>query len=166
MPLFFISFMTDSQNFEVSVSPTHNMINIRTAIKNKNKKETDKVIAKLKHAVNLVEAELSQSIMIKTGLYEDYKLNVISQKDYIDMKKAFEKKCNDLQNHKHGLLEQIEDINKNDFPDTMTDCLMEHKEFDTLTREKLVSLIEHITVDSEKNIDICFKFKDELKNIS
>ena len=147
-------------------STVDNMINVRTAIMNKNKKETYKVIAKLKHSVSLVEAELSQSIMIKTGLYEDYKLNVISQKDYIDMQKVYEKKCNDLQNQKHRLLEQIEDINKKDFTDAMTDCLMEYKAYDTMTREKLVSLIKHITVDSEKNIDICFKFKDELKNIS
>lgn len=139
------------------------LLDLQKTLNMKNKAKVDELINKLNISLNQIEKELSQTIHIKSQLYEDYRQGILSQSDFIDMRSAFEDRCIKLQEKRHNIISQIKDVKNNMLSNPSIKEYLKFKDVNLLNREILVSLINKIVVDKDINIEIDFKFKDEFR---
>lgn len=109
------------------------------------------------------EYETYQKLIM--GLYEDYKQEVLSKANYLNMKAAYEKISDDIL-QAIGVLETgLADLVKN--RTSHNPWIEEYKRFKditTLTRPVLVALVEKIVIINKTNIQIHFAFKNEYES--
>lgn len=110
------------------------------------------------------EKELSKINEIKSGLYMDWKSDVITKDEFISFKKDYEQKALDI---RKALDKLSEDKNK-ESKTPYDDCLNTFKKYrgiDKLDRQIVVELIEKILVHENKKLTIVFKFQDEFEEL-
>ncbi len=140
------------------------MVDIEQAILNNQKNDITKMIAMLNHKSHIIKLEIEKAEKIKSGLYSDYKLDIISLNDYKGMKKRFEDKVILLNQKAIEIQEQVKDIScDSGLNSNAVKLFKQYEGIDKLDRETIGALVNKIVVDHERNITINFKFHDEIK---
>ena len=113
------------------------------------------------------ERELAKITRYKQSLYQDWKDGEITQQDYRDMKADYERQTITVTAVLDNLTaERAELANGVDNEHPALVAFMQYQNIDTLTRDILVELIDHIKVYENGNISVRFKFADELRKIA
>ncbi|MDU3679708.1 MAG: recombinase family protein [Flavonifractor plautii] len=113
------------------------------------------------------ERELAKITRYKQSLYQDWKDGEITQQDYRDMKADYERKAADLSDILARLTaERAELANGVDNEHPALVAFMKYQNIETLNREILIELVDHIKVYENGNISVKFKFADELCRIA
>lgn len=110
-----------------------------------------------------LKKEINKMKMLKKKIYEDWKLEIISDDNFTDLKKEYEDNINTMSK----LLNQLEQnkikeekIEKCDWVDNFR----KYQNIQSLNEEVIKSLVEKIYVHEENRITIAFKFNDEYEN--
>ena len=113
------------------------------------------------------ERELAKITHYKQSLYQDWKDGEITQRDYRDMKADYERQAAALSDVLERLTtERAELANGVDNEHPALVAFMKYQNIETLNREILIELVDHIKVYENGNIKIKFKFADELRKIA
>lgn len=113
------------------------------------------------------ERELAKITRYKQSIYQDWKDGEITQQDYRDMKADYERQTITLSDVLARLTaERAEMANGvgNEHPALV--AFMKYQNIETLSREILVELVDHIKIYENGNISVKFKFADELRKIA
>lgn len=99
-------------------------------------------------------------------LYEDYKENLITKEEFIDLKNYYMMQINKLQESMNHLFQEKENIkdNKNSHMEWIQH-FTKNKGFEILTRPLLLSLIETIYVYDKDRIEVVFQFSQEYEKV-
>ena len=126
---------------------------------------------KLKKQIGILETQLyttTQSIQKLskriTGLYADYKDEIISLAEYKDMKEKFTDDKGRLENQQDSIRDQMLMLETTgNAPCEAVQHYMRFRDITDINRNVLSQLVNEIYVDSERNITVNFIFKDEIK---
>ena len=99
------------------------------------------------------ELELEKNKKLKKSSYEDWKLGVITQEEYIEYSESYTKAINEIEENLKYLYEEKQNY-KNQVQSDITE----------LTKEIIDELINCIYVHEGTKITIDFRFKDEYEN--
>jgi DNA invertase Pin-like site-specific DNA recombinase len=127
--------------------------------------------SKLKKQIGILENQLysnTQAIQRLSkrisGLYSDYKDEIISLTEYKEMKKKFTDDKDRLEAQQDNIRKQIRMLETTgDVPCEAVQHYMQFKDISNINRNVLSQLVDEIYVDSERNITVNFKFRDEIK---
>ena len=122
---------------------------------------------RLEELIAAKERELAKISRYKQSLYQDWKDGEITQQDYRDMKADYERQAVSLSDILARLTaERAELANgvNNEHPALV--AFMKYQNIETLNREILIELVDHIKVYENGNISVKFKFADELRRIA
>lgn len=113
------------------------------------------------------ERELAKVTRYKQSLYQDWKDGEITQQEYRTMKADYEQQAERLSDILERLTaERAELANGVDKEHPALVAFMKFENIDSLSREILIELIDHIKVYENGNISVRFKFADELRKIA
>jgi hypothetical protein len=142
-----------------------NIIDVEKRISNATEKEKAKNIFLLQKEQNEHKENLKEIMNLKTELYSDYKLGIITLSEYHEMKAGFDAKYREQEECIKDVEKQITELQNKDLPDDIfLDRFQPYLQGITrITRKMVIDFIEEIVVDNEKNIKIKFKFEDEIK---
>ncbi len=145
----------------------HAVVNMQNVIDKINNTDFTK-LNKINFAKEIKKRKLKikMKASLKKGLYEDWKSDVISKKDYLDMKKSYDNETVDLENSIKKL--EIEEKMVIDMETQNIEWMnrfVKNYNIKKLSRELLSSLVEKIYIDAYKNIHIQFKYQDEYLRI-
>ena len=113
------------------------------------------------------ERELAKVTRYKQSLYQDWKDGEITQQDYRDMKADYERQAASLSDILARLTaERAELANGVDNEHPALVAFMKYQNIETLNREILIELVDHIKVYENGNISVKFKFANELRRIA
>jgi len=139
------------------------IIDVEQAIKDNNRYEIAKIRAKLKNELRSLNAERKRIMTFKSGLYTDYKQEVISLDDYKDMRQQFETQQTVLDTKIDRLNNDLRKLDGDAFSTEAVGAFVKYKGISRITREILGDLVDRIIVNKDKSIKIIFKFQDEQK---
>ena len=88
---------------------------------------------------------------------------MISNDEYTDIVNSYNNKINIIDYEIKKKNEQIDSINNSHLNTDLFNHFNRYKGITELTRSMVCDLVESITIDSERNVIISFKFADELK---
>ncbi|MCT4543643.1 MAG: zinc ribbon domain-containing protein [Vallitalea sp.] len=115
-----------------------------------------RIVAKMK--------ELEKYNNLRAGLYGDFKAGVITKSDYMEMKKDFEIRCNEIEKQILELESRAKELIKSKGKSAWITNFTNNKNITEITRSIIVSLVEKIVVVDKKKIIIHFRFQDEYKD--
>lgn len=126
---------------------------------------------KLKKQIGILENQLyvnTQSIQKLneriSGLYGDYKDEIISLTEYKDMKARFADDKARIETQQVSIREQIRSLETTgDVPCEAVRHYMRFSDIADIDRSVLSQLVDEIYVDGDKNISVNFKFRDEIR---
>ena len=146
-------------NTAVSYSELIARINSAPLKKSQSHRLNDQIAAK--------EKELTRITRYKQSLYQDWKDGEITQQEYRDMKADYERQAADLADVLARLTaERAELANGVDKEHPALVAFAKYQSIETLTREILTDLVDHIKVYENGNISVHFKFADEFRKIA
>ena len=142
----------------VDYTKTIERINRAPLVKSQSKKLTDTIEQK--------ERELSKIARYKQAIYQDWKDGEITHSDYRHMKEDYEEQAEALNEVIEKLrAEQAELENGVDTENPFLKAFRQYGNIETLTRDVLIELVDHIKIYEGGNISIVFRFADELRRI-
>ncbi len=143
----------------VSYSEIVARINAAPLKKSQSHRLNDQIAAK--------EKELTRITRYKQSLYQDWKDGEITQQEYRDMKADYERQAAELADVLARLnAERAELANGVDKEHPALVAFAKYQSIETLTREILTDLVDHIKVYENGNISVHFKFADEFRKIA
>ena len=122
---------------------------------------------RLDDLITAKERELAKITRYKQSLYQDWKDGEITQQDYRDMKADYERQTITITAGLDNLTKERAEMANgvgNEHPALV--AFMKYQTIDTLTREILVELVDHIKVYENGNISVSFKFSDDFRRIA
>ena len=123
--------------------------------------------ARLNDLIAVKERELAKISRYKQGIYQDWKDGALTRQEYMDMKADYDRKAADLSGILDRLTAERDELKNgvsNEHPALV--AFMKHQNIDTLSRDILVDLVDHIKVFENGNIKVKFKFADEFRRIA
>ena len=146
-------------NTAVSYSELIARINSAPLKKSQSHRLNDQIAAK--------EKELTRITRYKQSLYQDWKDGEITQQEYRDMKADYERQAAELADVLARLnAERAELLNGVDKEHPALVAFAKYQSIETLTREILTDLVDHIKIYENGNISVHFKFVDEFRRIA
>ncbi len=132
-------------------------------IKNLPLKQSD-IQKRDKHLINK-KAELLRYNQLRISVYEDYKDEILSRDEYLEMKNAYEILCSQTEESIAFLENEIRKlvVDRHTY-NVWIDKFKEYRNISELTRTTLVLTIDKISVFEGKRIKIVFKTKNEFDN--
>ena len=119
---------------------------------------------RLDDLITAKERELAKITRYKQSFYQDWE---ITQQDYRNMKADYERQAATLSDVLERLTtERAELANGVDNEHPALVAFMKYQNIETLNREILIELVDHIKVYESGNIKIKFKFADKLRKIA
>ena len=113
-----------------------------------------------------VKAELERVQKLKKSVYEDYKDEMISKKEYVAYREDYLKKEELYKKQAAALEEKMkESVTKDVFQTPWLKRLLEMKEIENLDREVIVEMVDQIVVHENRKIKISYNFGNELENL-
>ena len=140
------------------------IIDVSEMLEKAKMKEINNHVGKLKNQLYKLKQTIAKYSTRITGLYSDYKDDVISLTEYKDMKEYFSEKKTEYECQYDSIKKKIVALESGeiDYSECIKNCL-NFKGIKDINRHVLVTLVDDIFIDNEKNVTINFKFKDELK---
>ena len=129
-------------------------------IKQNNSSKAEK--EKIQKQIEKQERELLKIKVLKKSVYEDWKLERISQKDYQEYVQIYNIETTEIQNKLQRLKEQQKELSK-DINNNWIKSFIKYKNINEITSEIMESLIDTIYVYENNKISIKFKYEDEFK---
>lgn len=121
---------------------------------------------KLHHAIEQKERELAKIVRYKQSIYQDWKDGEITHSDYRHMKEDYEQQAQALNQVLERLREEQRELeNGMDTENSLLCIFRQYQNIETLTRDVLIELVDHIKVYEGGCISIVFRFADELRQI-
>lgn len=121
---------------------------------------------KLHHAIEQKERELAKIVRYKQSIYQDWKDGEITHSDYWHMKEDYEQQAQALNQVLERLREEQRELEKGmDTENSLLCTFRQYQNIETLTRDVLIELVDHIKVYEGGSISIVFRFADELRQI-
>ena len=118
---------------------------------------------KLHDAIEQKERELAKIVRYKQSIYQDWKDGEITHSDYRHMKEDYEQQAEVLNQILARLKEeQRETENGIDTKNSFLETFQQYQNIETLTRDILIELVDHIKIYEGGCISIVFRFADEL----
>lgn len=118
---------------------------------------------KLHDAIEQKERELAKIVRYKQSIYQDWKDGEITHSDYRHMKEDYEQQAEVLNQILARLKEeQREAENGIDTKNSFLETFQQYQNIETLTRDILIELVDHIKVYEGGRISIVFRFADNL----
>ncbi|MCD8013512.1 MAG: recombinase family protein [Lachnospiraceae bacterium] len=113
-----------------------------------------------------LEEEVNRYQDLKARLYEDMQDGVISRDEFKDMNIRFMKQMKASQEKATQMKEKRERLlsEKNQLQPWL-EGFREYRSIDHLERKVLTSIVDHITVNGKDNIEIHFRYEDEIKEL-
>ena len=110
--------------------------------------------------------ELTKYHKLRISLYEDYKENILTKVEFVEMKENFDLLYKETEEIILNIEKNIERLKK----DKILHCVwiencLKNKNIPQLTRTTLALMVEKIVVLNSSTIKICLKYKDELENV-
>lgn len=122
---------------------------------------------RLNDQITAKEKELTKITRYKQSLYQDWKDGEITQQEYRDMKADYERQAAELADVLARLnAERAELLNGVDKEHPALVAFAKYQSIETLTREILTDLVDHIKIYENGNISVHFKFADEFRRIA
>jgi len=142
----------------------NSIIDVSGMMEKSKKKKINDQIGKLENQLYKLEQTITKYNTRITGLYSDYKDDIITLAEYKDMKEYFTVEKEEYENQHDNIKRNISvlETGEADYSEGIKNCLS-FKGIKDINRHVLATLVDEIYIDSEKNITINFKFKDELK---
>jgi DNA invertase Pin-like site-specific DNA recombinase len=113
------------------------------------------------------EKELSRITRYKQSLYQDWKDGEITHKDYRNMSEDYERQMAAITEIIGNLREEQEELeNGIDTENPFLANFRKYENIDTLTRDVLIDLVDHIAVYENGNINVRLKFSNEYRRIA
>ena len=121
---------------------------------------------KLLDALEQKERELSKIARYKQAIYQDWKDGEISHSDYRHMKEDYERQSEAVGEIMERLRNELSELeNGIDTENPFLAVFRKYQNIETLTRDVLIELVDHIKVYEGGGISIVFRFADELRRI-
>ena len=142
-----------------------NVVDASKIIKKADKAKLSKQIGIHKNRLYSVNQTIEKLKNRIAGLYSDYKDEILTLEEYHDMKERFSKDKDELVNEVQRIETQICELESSG--DTFIEPVQKYiqfKDYFSLDRNVLSTLVDGIIIDKEKNITVNFKFKDEIKD--
>lgn len=119
----------------------------------------------LLNSINNIEVELNKKKILKKSVYEDWKLGVISQDEYLEYADEYENTINKLQFDLKELKDKVSLYNQDNNPsdNSWIETFKKNQNIEEVTREVLMSLVNIIKIHEEGKITVVFKYEDEYK---
>ncbi|MCD8188918.1 MAG: recombinase family protein [Clostridiales bacterium] len=113
-----------------------------------------------------LEEEVNRYQDLKTHLYEDMQDGIISREEFRDLNSRFTKQMKASQEKAAELKEKKERLlsEKNQVQPWL-EGFREFRSIDHLERKALTAIVDHITVYGKDNIEIHFRYEDEIKEL-
>lgn len=105
-----------------------------------------------------VKSDISKFSNLRDGLYEDFKLEIISQDAYFSLKEKYETRLQALNKQLKNLQQQANDIQDIPTQRKIANEIAKYKNCKTLTRELVVKFVEKIDVFEDGRIRIHYTF--------
>ena len=145
-----------------------NLIDIKKTVDNYNKsrKENSFSLDILK-LVDKNQKKIKDIENLKMSIYADYKKEIFSEKEFLNMKESYSKEIEKLEKDILLLKEALENENdegKNKIP-WIEELIKQGKIF-TLNREIITKLVDKIYVSADKKINVRFKYEDILNKVA
>lgn len=131
-----------------------------------NKKYLSDVKKNCESEIDTVKKDLEKVRKLKKSVYEDYKEDLITKKDFLAYQEEYQGK-EELLAKKLSHLEKkaLEDSADNLLSSEWIRHLLEMKRVEQLDREMIVEMIHEIIVFEDRRIKIIYNFSDELKDL-
>ncbi len=148
------SAVLDSINSQIS-----NLIDIKNTIETYNKvKKENKVADNLIKLIAKNEKKIKEIDSLKMSLYADYKKDVFTENEFLNMKKSY---SNDIKSIEKDILILKEELKiENDVKRGRTpwiEDIIKHGKIITLERNLIIRLVDKIYVTADKDISVKFK---------
>lgn len=115
-----------------------------------------------KKTIRKYEAEIDKNYSFKKDLYEDFKLNIITEQDFKKMNNTYDEEVERIARLIDGIKveeQSIDDIENSELH--WMEAFLNNCDIKILTRELLIALVDRIYVDSDNNITIDFLYNNE-----
>ena len=100
------------------------------------------------------------------SLYNDYADGILNESDYLYAKQKYLDEAAAAEQRISELQEMQKKYNKGCRKDSRLEVMIgQYRDFDVLTGEIIHAFIEKIYVHSDKSLEICFRFRDELEEL-
>lgn len=119
-------------------------------------------IKRLDMRIVQLEEEAERYEKLKISVYEDLKDNLITKDEYITLKHEFEMRRRDALDSIAQINIEIERlVQRNGKHHEWIEAFVSKKEVETLTRNVVVELIDHICIYEDKRLEITFRYADK-----
>lgn len=113
------------------------------------------------------EKELTKIMYYKQSIYQDWKDDEITHKDYRNMNENYEQQIEVINGVIQNLHEEKASLeNEIDTENSFLEIFRKHENIDKLTRDVLIELICHIKVHENGNINVKLKFANEYRRVA
>ena len=120
-----------------------------------------------KKEVEQVRDELCRYAYLKTSIYEDMKLGILTKEDFLTAKEKYTRKISELEtelNEKREELDSFEQCMSGE--NRWLKAFLTFRDTKELTREMAVMLLEKVEVFEDKRIHIKFRFRNEYEYLT
>lgn len=160
--------LAEQKIIEVTLTTINKMVDTLfdadKAIKKSKQQELSRIRTRLDLKVSKLKNNIKRVSNAKQELYIDYKDEILSKADFLDMKCRFDKDYSELNDQLKRAEYDLSNVNNGEFYSSVgVKTFQSFQNIDELTKEVLTLLVENIIIDKEKNIKIIFKLRDELK---
>lgn len=119
-------------------------------------------IKRLDMRIVQLEEEAERYEKLKISVYEDLKENLITKDEYVTLKHEFEMRRRDALDSIAQINLEIERlVQRNGKHHEWIEAFISKKKVETLTRNVVVELIDHIRVYEDKRLEIAFRYADK-----
>jgi DNA invertase Pin-like site-specific DNA recombinase len=129
---------------------------INSDITEQKKKDTESKSAEGK--LSSLKKKMENILVLKRGLYEDFKKGVLTEDEYFLFKKDYDNQILKIENSTSELKSQLNRNNDKEEIKRSTELILKYKDAVQLSRELLVSLVKTVTIFEDKSIIIDFSF--------
>ena len=120
-----------------------------------------------KKEVEQVRDELCRYAYLKTSIYEDMKLGILSKEDFLTAKERYTRKISELEmelNEKQAEMDGFEQCMSGE--NRWLKAFLTFRDIKELTREMAVKLLDKVEVFEDKRIHIKFRFRNEYEYLT
>ncbi len=123
------------------------------------------ITSKLKVSLENKERERKKIESYLMDLYPDLKNGLLSKEQYVQLKDKYERELKDVSTVIQNLSSEIKKDNEGiDGKNPFISNFLRFRNFDKLTREILIALVDVIYVHEGGKYEICFKFRDAFQD--
>lgn len=123
-------------------------------------------LEKLNKHINIQKDELKRYEKYKESLFEKFISDIITKEDYKEFKENYSRNIENISENIKKLENEIKEISSNsNEKNTLVNKFLKYKNFEKLTREIVVTLIDEILVYNDKSLEIKYKFNEKIAPI-